>query len=166
MRLSYTLIIALLVGASTSGAVFAHGGGWGGGGGGWNRGGRVGIYFGAPIGFNFGYSPYSYYGAPSYGSPYYSPAPVFYPPVQPAPVIYTPVQPAPVIYTSVQPAPVIYTNRRDDPQLRIQEAPRNSSQNVHASLWYYCVASNAYYPYVNKCPGGWLRVAPDPEIDK
>lgn len=159
--LSLSLVTILLVGASTSEAVFAsggwHGGGRGGGGwhsggggwrggGGWHGGGRVGIYLGAPIGFNFGYSPYPYYGAPYYGSPYYySPAPVYYPPVQPA--------------------PVIYTERRDDPQIRTQEAPRNSSQNIQASWWYYCVDSKAYYPYVNKCPGGWLRVAPQPASD-
>lgn len=160
ISLSLSLVTILLVGTSTSEAVFAaggwHGGGRGGGGwysgggwrggGGWHGGGRVGIYLGAPIGFNFGYYPYPYYGAPYYGSPYYySPAPVYYPPVQPA--------------------PVIYTERRDDPQIRTQVAPRNSSQNVQASWWYYCVDSNAYYPYVNKCPGGWLRVAPQPAPD-
>lgn len=160
IRLSLSLVTILFVGASTSEAVFAaggwHGGGHGGGGwhsgggwrggGGWHGGGRVGIYLGAPIGFNFGYYPYPYYGAQYYGSPYYySPVPVYYPPVQPA--------------------PVIYTERRDDPQIRTQEAPRNSSQNIQASWWYYCVDSKAYYPYVNKCPGGWLRVAPQPAPD-
>ena len=34
----------------------------------WNRGGRVGIYLGAPIGFGYGYNPYSYYGVPYYGT--------------------------------------------------------------------------------------------------
>lgn len=24
--------------------------------------------------------------------------------------------------------------------------------------WYYCATSNAYYPYVRECPGGWQRV--------
>jgi hypothetical protein len=24
--------------------------------------------------------------------------------------------------------------------------------------WYYCAASNAYYPYVGECPAGWQRV--------
>ena len=78
----------MLVGALTSEAVFAAGG-WHGGGG-WQGNGRVGIYLGAPIGFNFGYYPYPYYGAPYYGSPYYySLAPTYYPPMQPAPVNYT-----------------------------------------------------------------------------
>jgi len=26
--------------------------------------------------------------------------------------------------------------------------------------WYYCRAANAYYPYVNSCPGGWERYLP------
>ena len=26
--------------------------------------------------------------------------------------------------------------------------------------WYYCRAANAYYPYVDNCPGGWERYLP------
>jgi len=29
--------------------------------------------------------------------------------------------------------------------------------------WYYCRAANAYYPYVQSCPGGWERYLPSPE---
>ena len=28
--------------------------------------------------------------------------------------------------------------------------------------WYYCDASQAYYPYVQQCPGGWRQVLPTP----
>jgi hypothetical protein len=28
--------------------------------------------------------------------------------------------------------------------------------------WYYCPNTNAYYPYVKECPGGWQQVAPQP----
>lgn len=114
-------------------------------GGGWNRGGRVGIYLGAPIGFSYGSYPYSFYGAPYYGSSYYYPAPAYYP--------------------LVQPAPVTYIERSDEPQIAAQEAPIDSSQDVQGSWWYYCVDAKAYYPYVNQCPGGWLRVAPQPAPD-
>ena len=122
-------------------------------GGGWNRGRSVGIYLGAPIGFGYGsypYSyygsyPYSYYGAPYYGASYYSPAPAYYP--------------------LVQPAPVTYIERSDEPQIVTQEAPTDSSRVVQGSWWYYCVDAKAYYPYVNQCPGGWLRVAPQPAPD-
>ena len=111
-------------------------------GGGWNRGGNVGLYLGAPIGFGYGSYPYSYYGAPYYGVPYYPPAPVYYP--------------------LVQPAPVTYIERSDEPQIDTQAAPNDSSRYAQESWWYYCVDAKAYYPYVNQCPGGWLRVAPQP----
>jgi len=29
--------------------------------------------------------------------------------------------------------------------------------------WYYCRAANAYYPYVQECPGGWERYLPSPQ---
>jgi hypothetical protein len=28
--------------------------------------------------------------------------------------------------------------------------------------WYYCDAAQAYYPYVQQCPGGWRQVLPTP----
>ncbi len=146
--LSLTLIMTLFVGASTSETVFAAGRGHGGG---WHGGGRVGIYLGVPFGFNYGYYPYSYYGSPYYRSPYYG-----------SPYYGSPYYGSPYYYS---PAPVIYTERRDDPQIKTQEAPKNSSQKAQASWWYYCADSKAYYPYVNKCPGGWLRVAPQPASD-
>ncbi len=39
-----------------------------------------------------------------------------------------------------------------------QSAPAMQTQQ----FWYYCNASRAYYPYVQACPGGWQRVAPQP----
>ncbi|MFZ1548265.1 MAG: hypothetical protein WAT12_14410 [Candidatus Nitrotoga sp.] len=119
--------------------------------GGWNRGGRVGIYLGAPIGFSYGYNPYSYYRAPFYGVPYSYP-PAYYPSV-------------PTYYPMVQPVPMTYVERSDEPQIGTQEAPNDSSQDTQESWWYYCVDAKAYYPYVNQCPGGWLRVAPQPAPD-
>jgi hypothetical protein len=29
--------------------------------------------------------------------------------------------------------------------------------------WYYCRKPEGYYPYINKCPGGWMKVVPPPE---
>lgn len=145
ISLSLTIVAILLAGASVSGVAFAAVN--------WN----VGVYLGAPIGFNSGYYPYSSYVAPYYVTPaYYPPVPVYYPP---APVYYPP---APVYYQTVQPTPVIYTERRDGSQIRTQEAPINSAQAAQRSWWYYCADAKAYYPYVKQCPGGWLRVAPQP----
>ncbi|HJV52997.1 MAG TPA: hypothetical protein VJ652_16130 [Noviherbaspirillum sp.] len=28
--------------------------------------------------------------------------------------------------------------------------------------WYYCPLPQGYYPYVQRCPAGWKRVAPQP----
>jgi hypothetical protein len=30
------------------------------------------------------------------------------------------------------------------------------------TYWYYCDAAQAYYPYVQQCPGGWRQVLPTP----
>ncbi len=43
--------------------------------------------------------------------------------------------------------------------------PQQQSYTYYSSqpdnAWYYCAASNAYYPYVTECPGGqWERVQP------
>jgi hypothetical protein len=135
-RLPLVFLAMFLVAVSASPPAFGHGGG-----------GRVGIYIGAPIGFNFGYAPFPYYRAPYYQPSFYAPAPVYYPPVQ-------------------QPAQMIYTERRVDPLISTQSLPINTAQHVQNSWWYYCAASKAYYPYVSKCSEGWLRVAPQPELDK
>ncbi len=29
--------------------------------------------------------------------------------------------------------------------------------------WYYCRQPEGYYPYIKKCPGGWMKVVPPPE---
>lgn len=69
-----------------------------------------------------------------------------YPPYAQPYTVYDPypvyVQPAPV----TQPAPVY--------------APGVTSPSV--PLWYYCAASNGYYPYVSSCPSGWQSVPATP----
>jgi hypothetical protein len=49
---------------------------------------------------------------------------------------YPPVVVAPSPQVYVQPSPLVY--------------------------WYYCDAAQAYYPYVQRCPGGWRPVSPTP----
>jgi hypothetical protein len=75
-----------------------------------------------------------HFGVPFYHPWYYHPAPVYYPV---APVY---VQP---------PAPPVYVERSDV----VLEGP---------GTWYFCRESNAYYPYVKQCPGGWTRVPAQP----
>lgn len=43
------------------------------------------------------------------------------------------------------------------------EQPVQSTQtNQESNHWHYCRKPEGYYPYVRKCEGGWLKVAPHP----
>jgi hypothetical protein len=78
------------------------------------------------------------FGVPVYSPWYYYPAPYYYYPPAPA---Y--VQP---------PAPTQYVERGD-------VAPEAGPA---PATWYFCRESNAYYPYVKQCPGGWQHVPAQP----
>jgi FKBP-type peptidyl-prolyl cis-trans isomerase len=41
-----------------------------------------------------------------------------------------------------------------------QPSAQTAPQAEQASSWYYCNDAKAYYPYVRKCPSGWLQVVP------
>jgi hypothetical protein len=45
------------------------------------------------------------------------------------------------------------------PEVYVQPSPPVEPPPVY---WYYCDASQAYYPYVQECPGGWRPVTPTP----
>ena len=60
-----------------------------------------------------------------------------------------------------QPSPPIVIERTPPVYIE-QSAPPSVPQAAQNSYWYYCNASNAYYPYVNECPSGWQRVSPQP----
>jgi hypothetical protein len=52
-------------------------------------------------------------------------------------------------------------------QVYIQQAPSPASVAAVAAAptenyWHYCAESKGYYPYVKECPGGWLKVSPQP----
>ena len=42
------------------------------------------------------------------------------------------------------------------PPVYVQPAPTPEEPQY----WYYCQKSQAYYPYVQQCPGGWMKVVP------
>lgn len=44
------------------------------------------------------------------------------------------------------------------PDVYVQPAP----QAEEPAYWYYCQSPEGYYPYVKRCPSGWLRVVPSP----
>lgn len=51
------------------------------------------------------------------------------------------------------PAPSVYIEQNSSPQTTGQESNY---------WWYYCQSKQSYYPYVQECPQGWQRVAPQP----
>lgn len=96
---------------------------------------RYGVYIGAPIYT----SPYWYGG-------YYRPYPYYaYPPT----TVVVPAAPT----TYIEQAPAVVT---------VPAAPAQTA-TLPAGYWYYCQASNAYYPYVKECPAGWQQVSPQPQ---
>ena len=124
--------VLILIGTLASGSALAQHRGHGHGG---NV--RFGISLGVP------FYPFGYYPAPYYAYPYAYPAYAY-----PAPVYgYTPAVMGPS-------SPPVYVE-----QSVVHTAPAPSQAQGN---WYYCAASNAYYPYVAECPDGWQRVPAQP----
>jgi hypothetical protein len=132
---------------SGGGGGHGGGGGWhGGGGGGWHGGGghgHGGSHFVVGIGFpgfywgpGWGYPYYGYYGYPYYSSyPYYAGYPYYYPD-------------APAYG---DPAPGNYIQRD-------MSSPAPVGEGQYS---YYCPDPAGYYPQLQNCPKGWLKVVPD-----
>ena len=62
--------------------------------------------------------------------------------------------------------PIIRTLTRTH-HMRIRRIPPNPSTPVYIEpeqpfYWYYCQDPQGYYPYVESCPSGWMRVVPTP----
>jgi hypothetical protein len=106
---------------------------WGG------RGGGHGGGWGHGGGVRFGVS----IGVPLYGLGYYS---GYYP---------YPAYAYPPAYG--YPGPAVAPSGAYAEQGYAQAAPAQQQD------WYYCAGSNAYYPYVRECPGGWQRVPSQPQ---
>ncbi|MCC6917378.1 hypothetical protein [Nitrosomonas sp.] len=105
-------------------------------------------HYSYPVGIygNFNYGrPYSYYRQPYY-RPYSYPDSHFYWPAYP-PVVYPPVVVVPA-----------------DPPVYIQQPVRPAPPPAPAvtRYWYYCENPAGYYPDVERCPGGWIKVPPQP----
>ncbi len=77
-------------------------------------------------------------------------APFWGPPVWVGPYWYPPY-----VYA---PPPVVI---REEPQVYVQQQPAPPPPQPQQSYWYYCADSKAYYPYVQQCPAGWLKVVPE-----
>lgn len=57
-------------------------------------------------------------------------------------------------YYPYYPAPPVIVQQPSD--LYVQPTPQAEAP----SYWYYCKDLQGYYPYVNTCPNGWMRVVP------
>jgi len=123
-----------------------HGGDWHGGGGhgGWHGGSHFNIGIGFPgfyWGPGWGYPYYGYYGGyPYYSSyPYYAGYPYYY-------------SDEPVY----EPGPSTYIQRDMNRGTSSSGAPVGEGQYS-----YYCPDPAGYYPQLQNCPKGWLKVVPD-----
>lgn len=74
-----------------------------------------------------------HFGIP-WGFPHYYPYPVHAPPI-----VVVPATPPPV-----------YIERQ------------SAGSQLEPGYWYYCIEAQAYFPYVQQCPGPWQQVAPQP----
>jgi hypothetical protein len=97
---------------------------------------RFGISLGFPI-FGPAYYPAPYYGYPYAYAPYAYPAPAY----------------------AYPPAADYYSSPAYADQSATYAAPAPSQAQGD---WYYCAASNSYYPYATECPAGWQRVPAQP----
>jgi hypothetical protein len=117
-----------------------HGGGGHGGHGGWHGGSHFSLGIGFP-GFYWGPGwGYPYYA----GYPYYSSYPYYaaYPYYADEPYAY-------------EPGPSTYIQRD------MGSAPSSSAPVGENQYSYYCPDPAGYYPQLQSCPKGWLKVVPD-----
>lgn len=99
---------------------------------GWHGHGRHGGHFGVGVVIGPGW------GGGWWPSPYYP----YYP--------YYPYAPYYPYYT--QPPVVV----EQPPDVYVQPSPETQKP----TYWYYCPDPQGYYPYVKKCPNGWMKVVP------
>jgi len=95
------------------------------------------------FGFNLGYYSPAYYGYRPYGYGYGYRS--FY---------RLPYYGYPSYYQRALPSTqIVYVQREEIKPAQPQ-----------ANYWHYCRNPEGYYPYVKKCPEGWLQVAPQPAV--
>ena len=137
-KVSMFIVIGVFLFLGISSSAFCARGGGHGGGGHFGGGHFGGSHFGGGHFHHFGGSRVFIGGY--FGFPYYYPY-GYYPYNYPYPYSYPYAYPS---YPDTYAQPPVYVE---------PEQP---------SYWYYCQDAQAYYPYVQSCPGGWTRVAPTP----
>jgi outer membrane protein OmpA-like peptidoglycan-associated protein len=147
-------VAAILVSGGTVMAAGGWHGGGHGGGGHWSGGhGWHGGHGGGHWRSAWGWGGWPYYGLglatgaflsyPYYYQPYYP----YYP--------YAPYANAP----TYSPSPRVIVRERESAYAdeRVYSKPARARYSA-GDFWYYCKRSNAYYPYVRRCAGGWEKV--------
>ena len=133
MKLIKAVLLSVALLVVTVPGIAQAGGGHGGHGGrGGHSGHRGGVGWGLGVATLFVAAPVI--AASYYARPYYPPS-YIYPPNY----VYAP--------TYVEP---VYAQQYQVP----------AQQQTNA--WLFCPSSNAYYPYVRQCPGGWQQISPTP----
>jgi hypothetical protein len=70
----------------------------------------------------------------------------------PAPYVY----PSPYGYYAPYPEPYYVPPVVETPDTYIQQEPQREEER----FWYYCKDPQGYFPYVKRCPSGWMKVVP------
>ena len=60
-------------------------------------------------------------------------------------------------YPDAYPGPVVV----QQPATEVYAQPA-SQRSAESGYWYYCQNPEGYYPYVRRCPNGWMKVVPSP----
>ena len=65
-------------------------------------------------------------------------------------------------YYSYYPYYPYYPYYAPAPAVAVEQQPQQyaDSGEQQADYWYYCQDPQGYYPYVQSCPGGWMKVVP------
>jgi hypothetical protein len=106
----------------------------------------------APFWILSGIPPYPYYPPPYYPPPYYPP-PSYYAPANYAPPLGASPQTAPGAPLPLTPAPPT------------AHSPANHAPPPASDAYYFCPASNGFYPYVASCAVAWraVPITPPPQ---
>jgi hypothetical protein len=65
-----------------------------------------------------------------------------------------------VFYGSYLAGPAYWLSQAYAPAQPVYYIERSEEELQTESAWFYCENDAAYYPYVTKCPTGWVKVAP------
>ena len=145
IALAVVAALGLVIG---SGTALAQRGGGGHDGGAWHGGGHGGGHGGTHIGIGFGFP--GFYWGPGFGYPY-SPYYGGYP--------YYSSYPYYAGYQSYYPDEPVYVE--PGPSTYIQRDMSSGAQGGEGQYLYYCPDPAGYYPQLQNCPKGWLKVVPE-----